>query len=101
MESHRDPKQRPTHPAEILREDVLPALKMTQTRFAACLGVSCLTVSKLLNAKRGLSAQMALKLEAAVGGTAESWLRMQQAVDLWEARQSDPGRGIKKLAQAV
>ena len=48
MKSLRDPKRKPTHPGEVLREDVLPELKMTQTEFAKRLGVSRLSVSELL-----------------------------------------------------
>jgi addiction module HigA family antidote len=98
MESLRDPKRRPTHPGAILREDVLPTLKMTQGDFAAHLGVSRLTVSELLNEKRGVSAEMALRLEAAIGSSAETWLRMQEAVDLWEARQDNPALAIRRIA---
>ena len=55
----RDPKRKPTHPGAVLREDVLPALRMTQTEFARRLGVSRLTVSELLLEKRGLSPEIA------------------------------------------
>lgn len=48
MKSMRDPKRRPTHPGELLREDTLPALNMTQTELAKRLGVSRLSVSELL-----------------------------------------------------
>ena len=47
--SLRDPKRRPTHPGAVLREDVLPALKMTQKDFADWIGVSRLSVSELIN----------------------------------------------------
>jgi addiction module HigA family antidote len=52
----------PTHPGAILREDMLPALSMTQTKFAQCLGVSRLTVSELLHEKRGLSPDLAARI---------------------------------------
>ena len=48
MNTLRDSKRRPTHPGEILREDVLPALRLTQGEIAKRLGVSRLTVSELL-----------------------------------------------------
>lgn len=51
----RDPNRRPSHLGEILREDVLPALGLTQKGFADHLGVSCLTVSDILHEKRGNS----------------------------------------------
>jgi addiction module HigA family antidote len=61
MKSLRDPKRKPTHPGELLREEVLPALKMTQTEFAKRLGVSRLSVSELLLEKRALSPDMAIR----------------------------------------
>lgn len=98
MKSLRDPNRKPTHPGAILREDVLPALKMTQTTFAERLGVSRLSVSKLLHEKRGLSAEMATRLGLLLNTTPESWLRMQEAVDLWEVRQdTERLKGIKPI----
>ncbi|MFO1507834.1 MAG: HigA family addiction module antitoxin [Lysobacterales bacterium] len=87
MKSLRDPERKPTHPGAILREDVLPALAMTQTELARRLGVSRLTVSELLLEKRGLSADIALRVGKLLNTTPESWLRMQTALDLWQARQ--------------
>jgi addiction module HigA family antidote len=83
----RSPNRRPTHPGAILREDVLPALKMTHTEFADLLGVSRVTVSELLHEKRSLSAEMAVRIGTLFKTTPESWLRMQAAVDLWEMAQ--------------
>ena len=91
MKSMRDAKRRPTHPGETLREDVLPALGMTQGELAKRLGVSRLSVSELLHGKRALSADMALRIARLTSTTAESWLRMQAAVDLWELER-DPKR---------
>jgi antitoxin HigA-1 len=87
MKSLRNPNRRPTHPGAILREDVLPGLGMTQGKMSELLGVSRLTVSQLLHEHRALSPDMAMRLEKLLGTSAESWLRMQEAVDLWEARQ--------------
>src|SRR5438128_263280 len=81
--SLRDVNRKPTHPGAILREDVLPALEMTQTEFAGRIGVSRLTVSELLHEKRALSADLAMRIAKLTGTTPESWLRMQQALDLW------------------
>ena len=89
MKSTRDPNRRPTHPGAILREDVLPALKMTQTEFATRLGVSRLTVSEILHEKRPLTTEMAARIAKLLNTSADSWLRMQSAVDLWEIQQ-DP-----------
>lgn len=91
MKSLRDPKRKPTHPGETLREDVLPALKMSQTEVARRLGVSRLSVSELLLEKRALSADMAVRIGKLTNTSPESWLRMQTAVDLWNLEQ-DPKR---------
>lgn len=91
MKSMRDPKRKPAHPGEILIEDVLPALKMTQGELAKRLGVSRLSVSELLHGKRSLSADMAVRIGRLTNTTPESWLRMQAAVDLWTLEQ-DPKR---------
>ncbi|MDR2506531.1 MAG: HigA family addiction module antidote protein [Candidatus Accumulibacter sp.] len=88
--SLRDPNRKPTHPGAILREDVLPALGMTQTEFARRLLVSRLTVSELLHEKRGLSPELATRIGKLTRTSPESWLWMQTAVDLWEVeRHSD------------
>ncbi|MGQ0835644.1 MAG: HigA family addiction module antitoxin [Gammaproteobacteria bacterium] len=87
MTSLRDSNRRPTHPGAVLREDVLPAIEMTQTEFAERLQVSRLTVSELLHEKRALTPDMAARIARLLSTTPESWLRMQAAVDLWEIRQ--------------
>ena len=91
MKSLRDPKRKPTHPGAVLREDVLPALGLTQSQLATHMGVSRLTVSELVHEKRGLSAEIAVRLAMVLRTTPETWMRMQQAVDLWEAQQ-DAGK---------
>jgi len=87
MKTMRDPRRRPSYPGAILREDVLPALNMTQTELAERLGVSRLSVSELLHEKRALSPEMAVRIARLLRTTPESWLRMQEAVDLWEVGQ--------------
>lgn len=91
MKSLRDPKRKPTHPGELLREDVLPALKMSQSELAKRLGVSRLSVSELLLEKRAMSPDMAVRIGRLTNTTPDSWLRMQTAVDLWELER-DPKR---------
>lgn len=85
MKSLRNPSRRPTHPGAVLREDVLPEMGWTQTEFANRLKVSRQTVSDILHERKSVTAEMAIRLSGAVGGTPESWLRMQEALDLWEA----------------
>ena len=102
MKSLRNPDRRPTHPGALLREDVLPGLDITQGKLAELLGVSRLTVSQLLHEHRALSPDMAMRLEKLTGTSAESWLRMQEAVDLWEARQQpERFKAIKRLPAAM
>lgn len=84
MDTMRAKKRRPTHPGEILREDVLPALGLTQLEFANRLGVSRRTVSELLHERRPVTPDMAIRLGKVLGNGPEIWLRMQQTLDLWE-----------------
>ncbi len=98
MKTLRNPNRRPTHPGAILREDVLPALDMTQTEFAERLGVSRLSVSELLHGKRAMTPEMAARVAKLLNTTPESWLRMQEAVDLWEVLQHpEKLAGIKPI----
>ena len=95
--SLRNPNRKPTHPGAILREDVLPALRMTQTEFAQRLGVSRLTVSEIVNEKRPVSVDMAIRLGKLLGNGAGLWLRLQQALDVWELEQSGGYEGIEPV----
>ena len=87
MKSLRSAQRRPTHPGAVLRKDILPALGMTQTELANLLNVSRVSVSELLHEKRSLTPAMASRIATLLRTSAESWLLMQQAVDLWEVRQ--------------
>lgn len=76
----------PPHPGETLREDVLPALRLTVTQAAQELGINRVTLSRVVNGKAGISVDLALRLEAWLDGpSAESWLKGQIAYDLWQA----------------
>jgi len=77
----------PPHPGEILKEDVLPDLGITVTEAAKQLGVTRVTLSRIVNAKSGISPGMALRLAQWLGTTPDSWLNMQVAYDLWQAEQ--------------
>jgi addiction module HigA family antidote len=77
----------PPHPGEIIREDCLKPLGLTVTDAAKGLDVSRQSLSELLNGRNGISPAMALRLEKAGWGTAESWLRNQMTYDLWRAKQ--------------
>ena len=75
----------PAHPGEVLREWIPES--MTVTTAAAQLGISRVTLSKILNGKAGITADMALRLAAWLGTNPEVWLEMQTAHDLWLAEQ--------------
>lgn len=85
MKSLRNPNRKPTHPGAVLREDVLPELGWTQIELANRLMVSRQTVSQLLHEEKSVTAEMAIRMARTVGGSPESWLRMQTALDLWSA----------------
>ena len=81
----------PPHPGLTLRDDVLPALGLTVTQAAQQLGVSRVTLSRVLNGRAAVSPEMALRIEAwlgvARGGEALLWLAEQSAYDMWQTAQ--------------
>ncbi len=78
-------KRRPTHPGELLREEIVPAAELTQAELAARLGVSPRSISDLLNERRSLTPDMAHRLARVFKTSPEFWMNLQQAVDIWEA----------------
>lgn len=74
----------PPHPGEVLLDTVLN--EMTVTEFAKRLGVSRVALSRVVNGRAAVSAELAIRLAAALGGSAESWLQMQVSYDLWHAQ---------------
>ncbi len=81
----------PPHPGDTLREDVLPALRLTVTEAAKQLGITRTALSRILNGRAGISPEMARRIEAWLGrehgGSAEVWLGTQMDYDLWQAEQ--------------
>ena len=75
----------PPHPGDVLKDTVLADDRISVSEFAKKLGVSRVALSRVVNSRAAVSADMALRLAAALGGSAESWLRMQAAYDLWHA----------------
>ena len=98
MRTMRDKKRRPSHPGAILRDDVLPAMGMTQTEFARRLGVSRLSVSEILHERRAVTPEMAMRLGRLLNTTPESWLEMQMQLDLWELG-SEQIKSVKPLTK--
>src|SRR5437660_11679906 len=75
----------PPHPGEVLKDTVIGSGKVSVSEFARVLGISRVALSRVINARAAVSADMALRLAAALGGSAESWLQMQASYDLWQA----------------
>jgi addiction module HigA family antidote len=91
-------RRRPSHPGEILYREFLDPLEMTQTELASRLGISFPRVNEIINGKRAVTADTALRLARLFGTTAELWLGLQQAVDLWDLTHSEvTARALKKI----
>ena len=89
----------PPHPGELLQDTVLAEGRISVTEFAKKLGVSRVALSRVVNSRAAVSADLALRLAAALGGSAESWLQMQAAYDLWHAaKKRRPKIQLLKLA---
>jgi addiction module HigA family antidote len=88
-------RRKPTHPGEVLLEDVIKPLGITITEAAQDLGISRKTLSELVHGKCGLSPEMAVRIAKATNTSPESWLAMQTKLDLWNAIQDEPKDVIK------
>lgn len=80
----RHPHRRPTHPGEVLREDVLPPLDMTVDAFALRLKLPPTEVADILAERAPVTPDFAGRLARLLDSGPELWLRMQQDVDVWE-----------------
>ena len=78
----------PTHPGALLREDILPALKLSVSETARRLHVSRQSLHELLNERKGFTPEMALRVGKLAGNGPTLWLRMQQDYDLWHAERA-------------
>ncbi len=83
-------RRAPTTPGEILREEFLRPLRMTQKELASHLRCDVKVINRIVNGRTSVSAEMALKLGAAFRTTPEFWLNAQKAVDLFRAEQRIP-----------
>jgi addiction module HigA family antidote len=93
------PMHNPPHPGEVIRELCIEPLNLTVTEAANHLGVSRKALSELLNGHSGISADMAIRLSKAFGGSAESWLRQQMQYDLAQALARDTHPEIQPIAR--
>ena len=87
----------PTHPGEMLLEEFLKPLKITQSELAVKLGVSYPRVNELIHGKRGVTPDTALRLEKLFGMEAQFWLNLQLAWDLYHVIHSSTAKEIKKI----
>jgi len=85
--------RRPTSPGEILLEEFLKPLAMTQVALAEKMGVPIQRVNTLINGKRGVTAETALKLARVLQMSPEFWMNLQTACDLWDAIQAEKSAG--------
>lgn len=93
--------RRPLTPGKALRDDYVEPLGLNQEHLAAALGVHRTTVNELLNDKRSVTPEMALRLAHAFNTTPEYWLNLQKAVDLFDALHSAAQAQIEKLPVLV
>jgi len=97
------PKNRPpTHPGEMLLEEFLKPLEMSQRAFAEHLGWTYARLNEIVKGRRGLSADSALSLGEALGTGPEFWLNLQRDWDLWHSlrthRKVEPLRPAARMA---
>ncbi|MFN2375906.1 MAG: HigA family addiction module antitoxin [Candidatus Binatia bacterium] len=87
----------PTHPGEMLLEEFLRPLGVSQSAFAVRLGISFQRLNEVIRAKRAVTPDTALRLARVLGISADFWLGLQQDWDLWHAMQGAAATRIEKL----
>lgn len=96
--TRRLPRHRPpTHPGEMLLEEFLIPLGITQSAFAIQLGVSFPRLNEVINGRRSVTPDTALRLAQVTGMSADFWLGLQQDWDLWHALRSEDASEIAAL----
>ena len=87
----------PTHPGEMLLEEFLKPLGISQSEFAVRLGVSFPRLNEIIRGKRGVSPDTALRLARVLGMSADFWLGLQLDWDLWHVMRSEKAAEIAQL----
>ncbi len=100
MKTIRHPDLEPEHPAHLLAEEIA-ARSVSKVALAKALGVARRTLFDLLEQKSGVSAEMAVRLEAVLGPPAEFWMHLQTEHDLWAARLKLKCKKLKPLDRAA
>ena len=90
----------PLHPGEVLREDVLPALDLSVAELARSLGITAKLLGDILAERKPVTPEIAIRLGAAFKPSAEMWLRLQAAYDLWHAKRRIDTSSIRPLQAA-
>ena len=91
----------PPHPGGIVRRQCLEALDLSVTEAAKGLGVTRQALSDLINGKAGISIDMAIRLSKAFGSSPETWLGLQMAYDLWQARERAGSMRVRHFTKAA
>lgn len=91
------PMKNPPHPGRSIRNACLEPLGLSVTEGAKVLGVTRQTLNNVIHGKSGVSPEMAIRLSKAFGSTAETWLRMQVAYDLAQARKDEHRIKVRRL----
>ena len=92
--------RRPTHPGEVFLEDFLNPLGITQKKAAQRLRISYPRMNEIVNGKRTVTPDTALRLARFTGTEPEFWLNLQQAVDLWDAMHSAEAAKLQEIQPA-
>lgn len=87
---------KPMHPGELLREDVIPAVRETKTEIARLLGISRQTLHDILNEKQPITPDVAVRIGKLFGNGPRLWLNLQQRFDL-EKAEKKLGKQIEKI----
>ncbi len=95
------PMKHPPHPGLSVRHDCLEPLGLNVTDAATRLGISRKQLSDIVNCHAGISPEMAIRLDKAFGGGADTWLRLQAAYDLAKAMKHADGIKVERLSPAV
>ncbi|MDP3897505.1 MAG: HigA family addiction module antitoxin [Mesorhizobium sp.] len=95
-----NPDRCPTHPGELLREDVLPATGKSKTEIAALLGISRQHLHDILQERKPVSPATAVRLAKLFGTSPDSWVGMQSAFDTWHAKRNVDVSGIPTIRAA-
>lgn len=91
----------PAHPGKVLYGLYLEPMELTITEAAKALNITRTALSEIINARRGISPKVAIKLAKAFGGSAESWLAMQSQYDLWQAELAYQADDVQVLREQI